>query len=104
MHKSEFEYKILKNLEDNPRLTQRQMSTKLGLSLGKTNYLIRSLLDKGYVKLTNFRKSDNKIGYLYLLTPDGVLNKTKLAQQFLQRKSEEYARLKEEIESLRKQL
>ena len=104
MSKSDAELKILTILEENPKSTQRQVALKLNLSLGKTNYLIRSLLDKGYVKLSNFRKSDNKVGYLYLLTPEGVANKSKLAQQFLQRKSEEYARLKEEIENLRKDL
>ena len=104
MSKSDAELKILRILEENPKSTQRQVALELNLSLGKTNYLIRSLLDKGYVKLTNFRKSDNKVGYLYLLTPKGVANKSILAQKFLQRKSEEYARLKEEIENLRKDL
>ena len=104
MHQSDLEYQVLKIIEDNPNLTQRQIAKELGLSLGKTNYLIRALFDKGWVKLRNFRKSNNKIGYLYLLTPSGIVNKTKLTEQFLQRKSQEYARLKEEIRILKKHL
>ena len=104
MHKSDTEYKVLKIIEDNPYKTQRQIAKELGLSLGKTNYVIRALVDKGWVKLTNFRKSDNKRGYLYLLTPEGVSKKSKLAIKFLQRQSKEYNRLKKEIEILSKQL
>ena len=104
MHKSEFEYKILKKFEGNPNLTQRQMAKQLGLSLGKTNYLIRSLLEKGWVKLKNFKTSDDKRGYLYVLTAGGLAEKTKLTEEFLKYKSEEYARLKKEIEVLKKEL
>ena len=103
-NQSDLEYKILRNLENNPKVTQREVATELNLSLGKTNYLIRSLIDMGYVKLNNFRKHDNKIGYLYLLTPKGIKNKSKLAKNFLERKSEEYARLKEEIEQLKEEI
>jgi len=101
---SDLEYKILKNLEMNPKMTQREVALKLDLSLGKTNFVIRSLLERGFVKLTNFRKSDNKIGYLYLLTPEGVSNKSKLAQQYLKLKSEEYASLEKEIANLRNEI
>ena len=104
MHKSDTEYIILKILKDNPKMTQRQLSKELGLSLGKTNYVIRALIDKGWVKLSNFRRSDNKLGYIYLLTPEGMSEKTILAQNFLKRKSEEYNRLKEEIEMLKNEL
>ena len=104
MHQSDLEYQVLKIIEDNPNLTQRQIAKELGLSLGKTNYLIRALFDKGWVKLRNFRKSNNKIGYLYLLTPSGAVNKTELTEQFLRRKSQEYERLKEEIKVLKRQL
>ena len=85
-------------------MTQRQMAKELGLSLGKTKYVIRALIDKGWVKLSNFRRSDNKLGYIYLLTPEGMSEKTILAQNFLKRKSEEYNRLKEEIEMLKNEL
>ena len=104
MHKSDTEYIILKILKDNPKMTQRQMAKELGLSLGKTNYVVRALVDKGWVKLTNFKRSDNKIGYIYLLTSEGVSKKSVLAQNFLKRKSEEYNKLKIEIEMLKNEL
>ena len=104
MHKSDTEYIILKILKDNPKMTQRQMASELGLSLGKTNYVVRALVDKGWVKLSNFKRSDNKSGYMYLLTPKGIADKSVLAQNFLRRKSEEYNRLKEEIEILKNEL
>ena len=104
MHKSDIEYIILRILKDNPKITQRQLSKELGLSLGRTNYVIHALIDKGWVKFSNFKRSDNKIGYLYLLTPKGVTEKSVLAQKFLKRKSEEYNRLKEEIEILKNEL
>ena len=72
---NELHYYILKQLEDNPHMTQRQLAEVLGVSLGKTNYLIRSLLDVGWLKLGNFRRSNNKIGYAYLLTPSGLADK-----------------------------
>ena len=104
MHKSDTEYIILKILKDNPKMTQRQMAKELGLSLGKINYVVRALVDKGWVKLTNFKRSDNKLGYIYLLTPEGVSEKSVLAQNFLKRKSEEYNKLKIEIEILKNEL
>ena len=104
MHKSDAEYIVLRILKDNPKMTQRQMAQELGLSLGKTNYVVRALIDKGWVKLSNFKRSDNKLGYIYLLTPEGLSEKTMLAQNFLNRKSEEYNRLKKEIEILKKEL
>tara|TARA_B100001750_G_C14876881_1_gene288437 strand:- start:14 stop:328 length:315 start_codon:yes stop_codon:yes gene_type:complete len=104
MHKSDTEYIILTILKDNPRMTQRQIAKELGLSLGKTNYVVRALIDKGWVKLSNFKRSDNKLGYIYILTPEGISEKTILAQNFLKRKSEEYNRLKQEIEILKNEL
>ena len=104
MQKSDTEYKILKILEANPNLTQRQMAKDLNVSLGKTNYVIRALIDKGWLKLSNFKRSDNKLGYIYLLTPTGVSEKSILAQNFLNRKSEEYNKLKIEIERLKNEL
>jgi EPS-associated MarR family transcriptional regulator len=101
-NQSDLEYKILKNIEANPSLTQRQLAKELDVSLGKVNYVIRALLDIGWVKIDNFRKSDNKIGYLYFLTPEGIAQKTIITQQFLQRKIEEYDNLKKEIEELQK--
>ena len=104
MHKSDTEYLVLKKLEKHPHFTQRELSKELGLSLGKTNYVINALIDKGWLKLNNFKRSDNKLGYIYLLTPVGISEKTILAQKFLRRKSEEYNRLREEIEKLKDEL
>jgi len=104
MNKSETEYLILRKLEENPHLTQREISEELGVSLGKTNYVIKALIDKGWLKLNNFKRSDKKLGYIYLLTPTGISEKTVLAQNFLRRKSDEYNRLKEEIKKLRNEL
>ena len=103
MNITDTEYKILKILERNPQRTQRQVAGELGLSLGKTHYLIRALINKGLVKLGNFKTSNNKIGYLYLLTPEGLVKKSELAQSFLLRKRQEYERLSEEITELMKE-
>ena len=97
-------YKLLKIIKENPEMTQRQLSKALGLSLGKTNYLIHSLLSKGWVKLENFRRSNNKSGYLYLITPSGIEEKSVLARKFLKRKSAQYNRLKKEIEILKSEI
>ncbi len=97
---SELELEILRNIEENPKTTQRQLAKELGLSLGKTNYLIHALLVKGLVIVNNFRKSDNKLGYLYTLTPEGIDERAKLTILFLKRKSEEYNKLKKEMENM----
>jgi EPS-associated MarR family transcriptional regulator len=104
MHKSDAEYLILKKFQDNPYLTQRELSKELGVSLGKTNYIINALIDKGWLKLMNFKRSDKKLGYSYLLTTQGITEKAILAQKFLKKKSDEYNRLKDEIENLRNEL
>ena len=104
MHQIDTDYTVLKILKDNPAMTQRQLSKELGLSLGKTNYVLHALMDKGLMKLSNFKRSDNKVGYLYLLTPEGVEEKSILAKNFLERKSDQYNRLKKEIETLKSEL
>ena len=101
IHQIDNEYTLLKILKDNPEMTQRQLSKELGLSLGKTNYLIHALMGKGWVKLTNFKRSNNKLGYLYLITPKGIEEKSILAKNFLERKSAQYIKLKKEIEILK---
>ena len=80
---SETDLEILRNIEANPKLTQRQIAKDLGMSLGKTNYLIQALLKRGFVKVNNFKTSGNKLGYLYLLTPEGIEAKRKLTMIFL---------------------
>ena len=103
INNSEEELEILRQIEENPNLTQRQSADHLGLSLGKINYLIKALLEKGVVKVDNFKRSDNKLGYLYLLTPEGVERKRKLTLLFIQRKSEEFDKLKAELSRTEKQ-
>jgi len=93
-------YYVLKHLEDNPRMTQRQLAEVLGVSLGKTNYMIQSLLDVGWLKLGKFKRSNNKMGYAYLLTPKGLADKAKVVKKFLDRKRDEYKRLASEIDAL----
>ena len=104
MSKQELEYKMLRCLEKNPNITQRQLAKKLGVSLGKTHYLINSLIKVGCVKLENFRCSDKKIGYMYLLTPTGISEKAKLTKKFLERKENEYLQLKHEIAQLKSEV
>ena len=100
INQSEEELEILRKIEENPNLTQRQIAEHLGLSLGKINYLIQALLGKGLLKINNFRRSDNKLGYLYLLTPEGVETRKELTILFLRRKSEEFDKLKKEMEHI----
>lgn len=92
---------VLRLLAASPSRSQREVARELGMSLGTANYLLRALLDKGFVKVQNFRNSSNKRAYAYLLTPQGVAAKTELARHFLARKIEEYDALRIEIERLR---
>jgi EPS-associated MarR family transcriptional regulator len=100
MSKQELEYRVLKLVEKQPTITQRQLSKELGVSLGKTHYVIKALVKVGWIKLENFKRSDNKLGYAYLLTPTGVLEKSQITRRFLVRKQQEYENLKREIEQL----
>ncbi len=95
---------LLRLLELHPDYSQRQLAVALGVSLGKTHYLLKALLAKGYVKAQNFQRSDRKLGYLYVLTPQGVRQRLQLTQSFLVRKEREYEMLKLQIESLREEL
>ncbi len=90
-------------LEANPDLTQRELAVALGVSVGGLNYCLRALIQKGFVKVSNFRRSKNKFGYVYLLTPAGAGEKARLAASFLLRKMQEYEAIKEEIEALGKE-
>ena len=96
--------KVLRLLESDPGLSQRDLSKALGISLGKTNYCMRALLDKGLIKMQNFRNSENKLGYAYLLTPAGIAAKAELTRNFLNIKMQEYEALRMEIEILRTEL
>ncbi len=95
--------KVLRLLEADPGLSQRDLSQALGISLGKTNYCMRALLDKGLIKMQNFRNSENKLGYAYLLTPAGIAAKTDLTRRFLKIKVREYEILRREIEELKRE-
>lgn len=97
----EVRYRLLRLLEGNPRLTQRELARELGMSLGRTNYCLQSLIEKGWIKATNFKNSRNKIAYMYLLTPRGIERKTQVTLRFLKRKLEEYESLRAEIERIR---
>lgn len=92
--------KVLRLLGSDPNMSQRKLAVSLGISLGKTNYCVRQLLDRGWIKIRNFRHSNNKCAYAYVLTPSGFLAKADLTGQFLQIKMQEYEALKAEIELL----
>ena len=100
MAPDEIHLKLLKILQINPDMTQRELSRELGVSLGKANYCLKALLDKGWIKVNNFRKSPRKLSYVYLLTPAGIEAKATLTSRFLKRKMREYELLKQEIEEL----
>ncbi|MDB9978022.1 MarR family EPS-associated transcriptional regulator [Porticoccaceae bacterium] len=104
MTNQELEYRALKILEQQPDLTQRQLAEELGVSLGKTHYLVKSLIDVGWVKLDNFQRSDNKWGYAYLLTPMGIVEKAAITARFLVRKQREYNELQQEIAQLQEEV
>ncbi|MDA7767489.1 MarR family EPS-associated transcriptional regulator [Porticoccaceae bacterium] len=90
----------LKLLEKNPELTQRELAAELGISLGKTHYMVKALIDIGWIKLDNFQRSNNKWGYAYLLTPIGLAEKAAITMRFLARKQEEYRQLERQIADL----
>lgn len=97
----EYYYRTLKLLNKSPELTQRQIADKLGVSLGKGHYVVRALLDVGFLKNVTFQKPDDKIGHMYVLTAKGVREKARLAKRFLKFKQDEYKRLQKEIKSLK---
>lgn len=97
-------FRVMRLLEVNPDLTQRELAKHLGVSVGGLNYCLKALIQKGWVKMHNFGQSKNKFGYVYLLTPAGVAEKAALTSQFLQRKMSEYEALRHEIEALRREV
>jgi EPS-associated MarR family transcriptional regulator len=99
--RDELRLRVLRALESNPELSQRQLATELGVSLGGVNYALKALVERGFVKVGNFEKSGNKMAYWYALTPQGVAEKAYLAAAFLGRKLEEYEVLRQEIEALK---
>jgi EPS-associated MarR family transcriptional regulator len=101
---SELQFRVLRLLESNPQLTQRELSKSLGASLGGVNYCLNALISKGFIKIGNFKNNKNKWVYAYLLTPKGITEKTALTGAFLKRKMKEYQQLKEEIETLSQEI
>ena len=91
------QFNVLRKINSNPNVSQRDLANELNLSLGKINYCLKALKSKGLVKIQNFNKSKNKMGYVYILTPRGISEKTKITINFMKRKMEEYEELKKEI-------
>jgi len=100
----ETSYKLFTLVEKQPDISQRELAKKMGISLGKTNYCLKALMGKGWLKANNFKNSNNKIAYAYVLTPRGLREKAKLTTLFLKRKVREYELLKSEIKQLRQEV
>ena len=102
MNNKDIRLELLRKLDKNPNYTQRELSKEMGVSLGKVNYCLKKFIEKGLVKLSNFRHNEDKVSYIYLLTPKGIENKSRLTIEFLKIKVEEYKILQEEIDILKK--
>ncbi len=100
----EYRYRILKRLEADPEISQRELAKELGISLGRANYCLKALIERGLVKANNFRKMDNRSGYAYYLTSKGFEEKARITLAFLKFKMSEYEALKVEIEGLRQEV
>lgn len=100
----ELQHKIFKIIAENPQINQRELSRKLGISLGKANYCLKALMEKGWVKAQNFKNNKNKLSYAYLLTPSGIEQKAAVTLRYLKRKMEEYDQLKQAVEELKKEV
>ena len=96
--------KVLRQIEVNPEITQRELAQQLGVSLGKVNYCLKALIDRGWVKANNFRNSNNKASYAYLLTPSGIEEKAKITVQFLKQRMRDYEQIKREIVELEEEV
>jgi|TARA_B100000945_G_scaffold188811_1_gene151555 EPS-associated MarR family transcriptional regulator len=94
---NEDQFAVLRKIQSRPESTQRELAKDLGFSLGKLNYCLKALKNKGLIKINNFSKNPNKINYIYVLTPKGIAEKTKLTINFMKRKMREYEELKSEI-------
>ena len=97
-------FRVMRILQENPDLTQRELAQILGVSVGGLNYCLRALIEKGLVRVKNFSYSKNKFGYIYVLTPTGIAKKAAITHQFLKRKMEEYEALRAEIEVLKSEI
>jgi len=104
MLSDDIRHKIFKALEENPEVSQRELASLLGVSLGKTNFCLQALMEKGWIKVQNFKNNKNKLAYTYLLTPSGIEEKAKLTVQYLRIKIQEYEVLRREIHELTKEV
>jgi EPS-associated MarR family transcriptional regulator len=100
---NEAQFKTLRELSAESEISQRDLSKRIGLSLGSINFILKELIKKGYVKVQRFKNSNNKAAYIYVLTPKGINERIQQTQYFLQLKMEEYERLQKEIEELQKE-
>ena len=100
MNDNQDHFEVLRKIKSNPNSSQRELANELGFSLGKLNYCLKALKDKGLIKIGNFKRNPNKLGYAYILTPKGISTKTKLTLNFMKKKMQEYDELKKEIEEL----
>ena len=100
----EIRYRLLKLLDDDPNLTQRQMAEQMDISLGKFNFCLKELVKKGFVKINRFTSSDNKAAYMYILTSHGIEQKAKITVNFLKRKMDEYEELKKQIKEIKSEI
>jgi EPS-associated MarR family transcriptional regulator len=100
----EYRSKILRILEEDPAISQRDLARQLGVSLGKANYCLQALIEKGWIKANNFKNSNNKKAYMYLLTHRGIAEKARVTARFLERKVAEFEALQREIEQLRREV
>ena len=96
------QFELLRKIQKNPNFSQRELANELGVSLGKLNYCLKALKNKGLIKIQNFTKNPNKLNYIYVLTPKGIAEKAKLTLNFMKRKMQEYEDLKEELEKINK--
>ena len=97
-------FRVMRILQENPDLTQCELAEKLGISVGGLNYCLKALMEKGLVKMKNFANSKNKFGYVYVLTPTGLAEKSAITHRFLRRKMDEYEALKVEIKALKSEI
>jgi EPS-associated MarR family transcriptional regulator len=95
-------FEVLRKINKSNKITQRKLASELGFSLGRLNYCIKALKNKGLIKISNFKKNQNKIRYIYILTPKGISHKTKLTVSFMRRKYKEYDELKKELKKIEK--
>ena len=100
----EIRYRLFKLLENDPNLTQRQMAEQMGISLGKFNYCLNELVKKGFVKINRFKSSENKAAYMYILTPHGIEEKSRVTIRFLKRKMQEFENIKKQIDEIKEEI